>query len=208
MVRMSAARTRSGMSDLVIALILVSFALVLGFMHSANVDNHITGYLEVMGGEVMSATSVWRGDELHVRVDFRHVIGPDFDRVAVSELVVGGSRIERDDMPLDTDYAALEYGAVGWGHDPTTCSPIVVDEKAWSQTRPAPPPCTIDVYQRVGDSDTRDGIIMSGGDTVALEFVMVGVDMPASTTLGVVVEYGMSMRTGLTDSVDVVLYHP
>lgn len=205
MVRVNATHTRSGMSDLVIALILVSFALTLGLIHAANVDDHVTGYLEVMGGEVVSATSVWRDDELHVRVDFRHVIGSDFDRMAVSELVVGNSRIERDGGHLDTDYAALEYDAVGWGH--ATCPSVTVVEKDWPPSG-SPPACTIDVYQRVGDSDPRAGVILSDGGTVTLEFVMVGVARPPAGTLGVVLEYGTSARTGFTDSVDVVLYHP
>ena len=201
-------RSRSGIHDLVITMILVSVTVVAGLFYGTNLHERVTGYLEVMEGEILSTTAIYRGDILHVRVDFRHVIGPGFDRVAVSELVAAGSRIEREAGPLDTDYTSLEYDAAGWGK--TACPTITVTEQGWPPASPPAAPataCTIDVYQRVGDSDPREGIILSDGGTATLEFILVGVDRPANT-LGTTLEFGTPVRTSVTRMADVALYAP
>ena len=203
-----AVRRRPGVHDLVVTLILVSATIILGLLFGANLQDRVGGYLEVMEGEVLSATAIHRGDTLHVRVDFRHVIGPGFDRVAVSELAAGGSYVERGAGPLHADHALLEYAAGGWGK--TGCTGISVDERGWPPAAPPAAPataCTIDVYQRVGDSDPREGVMLSDGGTATLEFVLVGVDRPANT-LGASLEFGTAARTAVTNMADVALYAP
>lgn len=203
------ARRRAGLHDLVIVVILLSASVTVGLLYGAGAYDRISGYLDVMDGEVVSATAIYRqaDESLHLRIDFRHIIGPGFDRVAVSEIAGGGWSIERSADPLVAEHSALRYDAVGWGHlNPTTTTTAWPANK--SATWPTAGVGNINVYQRVGDSDLREGMVVSDGGTVTLEFVMVGVTMQPASTLGVSIEYGSPVRTIITGVGDVALYAP
>lgn len=197
---------RSGVSNLVVTLILVVGTLSFGLIYGVNLQDRVNLYLDVMEGEILSATAVYRDDILHVRVDLRHVAGPGFDRVAVSELAIHDSYIELitdelDYTTMDVHYTTLDYEADGWGHTGS----IPVNTTAWPPG--AAPTGRIDVYQRVGDSDVTDDILVSDGRTITLEFILAGVDI-TGTKMGVSLEYGNAERTKHTDNVDVALYTP
>ena len=209
---------RAGLHTLAVTVLLVFFTMIMGLSLTTNLQDRVAGYLEIMEGELATVSAVHRNDTLHVRANFRHLVGSGFDRVAVSELTVGGAYIERDGSPLVSDHAALEYGAAGWPlHDGTACAswgPPVV--RPWPASWPPPPPpppatpsdpCVMHVYQRVDGGDARPGrFSLSNGDAAVLEFVIVGVGLPAGTGAGIAAEYGRGDRTAVTGNAGVSIY--
>lgn len=201
-----AARRRGGIHTLVVTMLLLFFTVVLGLSFGTGLQDRVAAHLEMVEGELAGATMVHRDRTLHVRADVRHVLGSHFDRVAVSEVVAGGARLERDGSPLDPDHSLLAYRAEGWrapGGAP--CPSWTVDALAWPASwPPAPPPaCQIHVYQRLGAGGPPD---LSDGNTAVLELAVVGVDAPAGGGAGVAVEYGRADRTKTTGMADAALY--
>ena len=63
------------------------------------------------------------------------------------------------------------------------------------------------IYQRVDGGDARPGSFsLSHGDTTVLEFVVVGVGLPAGTGAGIAAEYGLADRTAVTGNAGVSVY--
>ena len=207
----SAAR-RPAVSTLVITLILLFFTMIMGVTFGSTLVDRVTASLEIMEGEVVAASAIHRDDVLHVRINFKHVLGSGFDRVAVSDLVVGGAHVNRDGAPLDAEHPNLNYLAEGWTwRDGSACASWTVVVLPW----PSPPSawtmptnhCQMDIYQRIDDGDAiQDRLNLGEGNTAALEFVLVGVDPPPDGLLGVTVEYGLFDRTEVTGDANAALY--
>ena len=197
---------RGGISTLVVTMLLLFFTVVLGLSFGTGLQDRVSGYLAAVEGELVSSTMVYRNDMLHVRADFRHVMGSGLDRVAVSEMLAGDAYVERDNTPLGADHTTLAYAAGGWVlPNGTSCSPWTINVVSWPAVWPpgTPPPCTMDIYQRLGGGSTTS---LDGGDTAVLEFVVVGVGAPSGANAGLSVEYGYGGSTKITNVADAALY--
>ena len=208
------ARTRPALHGLVVVSILLFFTIIFGLGFGANLFDRVTASLEVIEGEVVTASAVHRDGVLHIRANFKHILGTGFDRVAVSEVVVGEMLVERVGGGLVPDHNALRYGAVEgtWtdGTNTQACPTWTVRVQPWPATWPPTPPtapCTMDIHQRADDNDLQpDTLALSEGNTVALEFVLVGLAEPPQVPVGVAVEFGMEDNTETTGTADAVLY--
>lgn len=206
MSRVGTVHARSGIAPLVAMLLMLVFTVGLGFTFGSTLLDSVAGYLEVMEGEIVSASAVHRGETLHLRVDFRHIMGASFDRVALSEFIAGDMRIARGAGDLGTEHVGMAYDYKWGGGSPCTGSKAVA---AWPATMPGAPgtACTVNVYQRVNDGNPRPDLLISSGDTVTVEFVIENVPPPPQDNVpGVVLEYGIDRRTTLTRDADVSLY--
>lgn len=209
---------RAAISGLVITIILLFFTIILGLTFGYTLQDRISTQLKIMEGEIVTATAIYDKDttSLHVRVNFKHVLGTGFDRVAVAGLVVGEAWLERDDTPLSTVMKDIKYVASGWESPySVSCTTWTVEAKSWPPTSPYPSAptspsteCTIHVYQRIDDGDAhRDTLSLSDGNRAVLEFVMYGVGEPPDDIIpGVVIEYGVPDRTEITGDANVALY--
>ena len=206
MSRVRTVHARSGIAPLVAMLLMLVFTVGIGFTFGSTIIDSVTKSLEVMEGEIVSASAVHRDGTLHMRVDFRHIMGVPFDRVALSEFVAGDMRVARSAGELDTGHVGMMYEYEGWSDGGTACagsSPVV----AWNPGTVPSGVCTVEIYQRVNDGNPRPDMLISGGDTVTVEFVIENVPAPSQENVpGVVLEYGIDGRTTLTRDADVSLY--
>ena len=196
---------RGGIHTLVVTVLLLFFTVVLGLSFGAGLQDRVAAHLELVEGELVAATMVYRDGMLHVRADFKHVLGSHLDRVAVSEIVAGGAHVVRRDSPLDPDHLLLAYLADGWSAPGgVSCASWIVDVRPWPASWPPtlPPACEMHVYQRLGTGERPD---LSDGNTAVLEFVVAGVDAPDNGA-GVAVEYGRAGHTKTTGMADAALY--
>lgn len=201
-----AARRRGGIHTLVVTMLLLFFTVILGLSFGAGLQDRVAGYLSMVEGELVAVTMVHRDHTLHVRADFRHILGSNFDRVAVSEMTAGGAYIEVDASPPDPDHSLLAYRADGWSAPGgASCPSWTVDVLAWPPSWPPalPPACEMHIYQRLGAGGPPD---LSDGNTAVLEFVVAGVDAPAGSGAGMAVEYGRADLTKITGMADAALY--
>lgn len=205
------AHRRSAISTLVVTMILLFFTVVMGLAFGGTLLERVNEYMEITEAEVVTATAIHRDDILHVRINFKHVLGSGFDRVAVAELVVGNSYVERDAVSLVPEHDSLDYlaGGLDW-HDGSPCPSWTVDTKPWPSSWPPPLPtttCQMDIYQRIDDGDARpETLNLKDGNTAVLEFVLVGLDPPPDGAMGTAVEYGLAGRTAITGDADVALF--
>lgn len=202
---------RRAISTLVITMILLFFTVVTGLTFGGTLLERVAEYMEINEAEVVTATAIHRDDTLHVRINFKHVLGSGFDRVAVAELAVGDSYVERDTAPLVPEHDGLDYRAAGWDwHDGTACPSWTIATQPWPPPSPITLPtitCQMDIYQRIDDGDARPEMLnLKDGNTAVLEFVLVGLDPPPAGAMGVAVEYGLADRTAITDDADVALF--
>lgn len=206
---------RRAIHSLVVLAILMFFTIIAGLAFGTNLFDRVTVALEVIEGEVVTSSAVHRDGVLHVRSNFKHVLGTGFDRVAVSEVVVGEMLVVRVGGGLESDHAGLEYDAVeGTWTDGTITQDCatwaVVSNPSWPPAWPPPlptTPCEMHVYQRIDDNDLRpDALALSEGNTAVLEFVMVGVAEPPSVPVGVAVEFGTADNTEITGTADTTLF--
>lgn len=209
-------QNRRAIHSLVVLAILMFFTVIAGLAFGTNLFDRVTGALEVIEGEVVTATALHRGDMLHVRANFKHILGTGFDRVGVSEVVVGEMLVQRVGGQLSPDHGSLTYDAVGgaW-HDGTACPTWTVNVQDWTSSTTWPLPglttpgtaCSMDIYQRIDDNDIRpESFALMEGNTAALEFVMVGVGEPPPVAVGVAVEFGTSDNTETTGTADATLF--
>lgn len=207
-----ACSSRCGIQTLVVTLILLAFTASLGLMFGTGLYDRVVQYMGVIEGELLTINAIHRDDILWVRANFKHILGTSMDRIAVSEFLVGGARMEltNDIVP---EHVHLEYRAEGWRpHTGSPCTNWVVEERVWPTggTFPprTPPACTIDLYQRIDDGDARQDVLsLSDGSVAVLEFVMVGVGKPDGRQGAMVVQYGLGEQTKFTGDSGVSIYH-
>ncbi len=201
---------RYGIQTLVVTLILLAFTTSLGLIFGTGLYERVVQYMGVIEGELLTINAIHRDDTLWVRANFKHILGTSMDRIAVSEFLVGGARMELV-SDIEPDHTRLVYTAEGWRpHMGSPCTSWAVEERAWptSGTFPTPPACTIDLYQRIDDGDARQDVLsLSDGSVAVLEFVMVGVGQPDGRQGAMVVQYGLGEQTKFTGDSGVSIYH-
>lgn len=201
---------RYGIQTLVVTLILLAFTTSLGLIFGTGLYDRVVQYMGVIEGELLTINAIHRDDTLWVRANFKHILGTSMDRIAVSEFLVGGARMELV-SDIEPDHTRLVYAAEGWEPDttgtPCTHWPVVV--KSWPPTPGNHTArCTIDLYQRIDDGDARQDVLsLSDGSVAVLEFVMVGVGQPAGRQGAMVVQYGLGEQTKFTGDSGVSIYH-